>query len=136
MRYCGVLCLFCSSLLVLLLLFFYFLLSETSDCFNSEMKCVWIFHHNQTYSISRTNRLYFFFKLRRVWRYQWGNQNPYTEDEQLTQWPKEKVQKDKQRYTKHTYKTKDRVTRTRSWCHETMYNLNKNIYEKIIRLTS
>jgi hypothetical protein len=28
-----------------------------------------------------------------------------------TQWPKEKVQKDKQRCTKHTYKTKDRVTR-------------------------
>ena len=30
----------------------------------------------------------------------------------VTQWPKEKVQKDKQRSTKHTYKTKDRVTRT------------------------
>jgi hypothetical protein len=29
----------------------------------------------------------------------------------LAQWPKEKVQKDKQRSTKHTYKTKDRVTR-------------------------
>ena len=28
-----------------------------------------------------------------------------------TQWPKEKIQKDKQRSTKHTYKTKDRVTR-------------------------
>jgi hypothetical protein len=27
-----------------------------------------------------------------------------------TQWSKEKVQKDKQRSTKHTYKTKDRVT--------------------------
>ena len=40
-----------------------------------------------------------------------GNQNPYIE-EQTTQWPKEKVQKDKQRSTKHTYKTKDRVTRT------------------------
>jgi hypothetical protein len=41
-----------------------------------------------------------------------GNQNPYIEKEQTTQWPKEKVQKDKQRSTKHTYKTKDRVTRT------------------------
>jgi len=30
----------------------------------------------------------------------------------ITQWPKEKGQKDKQRSTKHTYKTKDRVTRT------------------------
>jgi hypothetical protein len=27
-------------------------------------------------------------------------------EEQTTQWPKEKVQKDKQRFTKHTYKTK------------------------------
>jgi hypothetical protein len=40
-----------------------------------------------------------------------GNQNPYIE-EQTTQWTKEKVQKDKQRSTKHTLKTKDRVTRT------------------------
>jgi hypothetical protein len=29
------------------------------------------------------------------------------EEEQTTQWPKEKEQKDKQRSTKHTYKTKD-----------------------------
>jgi hypothetical protein len=29
-----------------------------------------------------------------------------------TQWSQEKVQKDKQRSTKHTYKSKDRVTRT------------------------
>ena len=41
-----------------------------------------------------------------------GNQNPYIEEEQTIQWSKEKVQKDKQRSTKHTYKTKDRVTRT------------------------
>ena len=40
-----------------------------------------------------------------------GNQNPYIEEEQRTQWPKEKVQKDKQRSTKHIHKTKDRVTR-------------------------
>jgi len=41
-----------------------------------------------------------------------GNQNPYIEEEQTTQWPKEKGQKNKQGSTKHTYKTKDRVTRT------------------------
>jgi hypothetical protein len=35
--------------------------------------------------------------LRRVWRYQRGNHNPYIEEEQTTQWSKEKVQKDKQR---------------------------------------
>jgi hypothetical protein len=50
--------------------------------------------------------------VRRVWRYQKGNQNPYIEEEQTTQWPKGKVQKGKQRSTKHTYKTKDRATRT------------------------
>ena len=46
-----------------------------------------------------------------------SNQKPYIEDEQTTQWPKEQVQKDKQRSTKHTYKTKDRVTPT-SLCNE------------------
>ena len=51
-------------------------------------------------------------KLWRVWRYLRGNQNPYIEEEQTTHWPKEKVQKNKQRSTKHTYKTKDRVTGT------------------------
>ena len=50
--------------------------------------------------------------LRRVWRYQRGNQNPDIE-EQTTQWPKERGQNDKQRSTKHTHKTKDRVT----WTH-------------------
>jgi len=49
--------------------------------------------------------------LGRVWRYKKGNQNPYIE-EQTTQWLQEKGQKDKQQSTKHTYKTKDRVTRT------------------------
>ena len=33
------------------------------------------------------------------------------EEEQTTQWPEEKVQKDKQRCTKHTYKAKDGITR-------------------------
>jgi hypothetical protein len=50
--------------------------------------------------------------IRRVWIYQRGNQNPYIEEEQTTEWPKEKGQRDKQRSTKHTYKTKDQVTRT------------------------
>jgi len=34
------------------------------------------------------------------------------EEEQTTQWPKEKVRKNKQLSTKPTYKTKHRVTRT------------------------
>ena len=48
----------------------------------------------------------------RVWKYQRGNKNLCIEEEQTTQWPKEKVQKDRQGSTKDTYKTKDRVTRT------------------------
>jgi len=51
-------------------------------------------------------------EVRRVWRYQRGNQNPYIEEEQTTQWPKEIVQKEKQWSTKHTHIIKDRVTRT------------------------
>ena len=43
---------------------------------------------------------------------QGGNHNPHIGEEQTTQWPKEKVQKDKQRSTKHTHQTKDRVTWT------------------------
>ena len=42
-----------------------------------------------------------------------GNQNLYMYiKEQTRQWAKEKVQKDKQRSIKLTYKTKDRVTLT------------------------
>jgi hypothetical protein len=41
-----------------------------------------------------------------------SNQHRYIEEDQTTQWPKEQVQKDKQRSTKHTYKANDRVTRT------------------------
>ena len=41
-----------------------------------------------------------------------GQSESVIEEEQKTQWPKEKVQKDKQRSTKHTNKTKYRVTRT------------------------
>ena len=37
---------------------------------------------------------------------------PYIEEEQTTQWREEKVQKDKQISTKHTYKTKDRIIRS------------------------
>ena len=60
--------------------------------------------------------------IRRVWRCKRGHQNPYIEEEQTTQWPKEeeqttqwpkeKGQKDKQWSTKYTHKTKDQVTRT------------------------
>ena len=42
-----------------------------------------------------------------------GNHNPLIEEEHKTQYPNEYRQKEKQRSTKHTHKTKDRVTRTR-----------------------
>jgi hypothetical protein len=42
--------------------------------------------------------------VRRVLKYQRGNQNPYIEEEQTTQWPKEKVQKDKQQYRRGNQK--------------------------------
>ena len=58
-----------------------------------------------TFSFSR-------YTVKRVWRYQRGNQNPYIKEEQTTQWPKDKVEKDKKRSTKHTHKTKNRVKRT------------------------
>ena len=47
--------------------------------------------------------------LRRVWRDQRCNQNPYIK-EQTSQWRKEKVQKEKQWSTKHIHKAKGRVT--------------------------
>jgi hypothetical protein len=48
---------------------------------------------------------YYILCVRRVWRYQRSNQNPYI-DKQTTQLPTEKVQKNKQRSTKHTHKLK------------------------------
>ena len=52
------------------------------------------------------------YHIRRLWRYQRGNQNMHIEGEQTTPSPKEKGQKDQQRSKKHTYKAKDRVTKT------------------------
>jgi hypothetical protein len=49
----------------------------------------------------------------RIWRHQRDNQNPYIQEEHTTQWPKEKVQKDKQRSTNHTHKTKTNAYKTR-----------------------
>ena len=72
-----------------------------------------------------------FVHIRRVWRYQRGNPNQNSKEEQTAQWPKEKVQKTKQRSTKHIYKTKDRVTQTplktgvNSHIH-TVNNINKS----------
>jgi hypothetical protein len=50
--------------------------------------------------------------LKYIKRPKGGNPNSLIEEEQTTLWPKEKVQKDKQRSTKYTHTTKDRATRT------------------------
>jgi len=65
-------------------------------------------------SVCRYRFVFLNHRLRRVWRYQRGNKNPYIEEEHNGQ--KKKVQKDKQRSTKHTYRTKARVT----WCQNTI----------------
>ena len=54
-----------------------------------------------------------FVLVRRVWRYQRANQNPYTsiEEEQTTEWPNEKVQKDKQ---PSTNKGNNKITELRT----------------------
>jgi hypothetical protein len=51
----------------------------------------------------RTHRFYFIFVCQN---------NHESEEEQTTQWTKEKAQSDKQRSTKHSLKTKDRIKRT------------------------
>jgi hypothetical protein len=49
----------------------------------------------------------------------------HIKEEQAKQWPKEKGQKDKQRSTKHTHQTKDRVTRTELKTGDELRCLNK-----------
>ena len=76
----------------------------------------------QTLSLAVASRVHPFCNLQRRARTQavlviglyelLGNPTTPIAQEQTTQWRKEKVQRDKQRSTKHTYKTKDRVTRT------------------------
>jgi hypothetical protein len=47
-----------------------------------------------------------------VCKYQRGNQNPDIEEEQTTQWPKEKSSTAQTTIYKDTHQTKDLVTRT------------------------
>jgi hypothetical protein len=67
-----------------------------------------IIMYNFYFSLStRQNNRKQSIRVRRALRYQRVNQNPYIEEEQTTQWPKEKVQKDKKRSTKPKHKNKD-----------------------------
>ena len=60
-----------------------------------------------------THKSYILEHVRRLWRNQRGNQNPYiSKKNRQHDGQKKKGQQDKQRSTKHTCKTKDRVTRT------------------------
>jgi len=84
---------------------YWFNVTDRHNCNNTWVYLPWIL-------ISIVKQFWKLSFPRRVWRYQSSNQNPYIEEEQTTQCPKEKVQKDKQRSKKHTHNTKDRVTRT------------------------
>jgi hypothetical protein len=44
-----------------------------------------------------------------------GNQIPYIEEEQITQWPKEKAQKDKLFYSQMTVKKKELLRKFSKW---------------------
>ena len=55
--------------------------------------------------IKKIDNLYYITIKKRLKIPKGGNQNLYIEEEQTTHWPKERVQKDKQRSTKHTQKT-------------------------------
>ena len=55
-------------------------------------KADWSLYEQMLYDNMIVGLIYIY--VRRVWRYQRGNQNPYIE-EQTTQWSNEKVQKDK-----------------------------------------
>ena len=46
---------------------------------------------------------------RRVWRYQRGNQNPYIEEGQTTQWPKEERTKGQTTIYKSTHTTTENM---------------------------
>ena len=80
---------------------------STSVVYTHCKKCAVLDNELQTLLVDKET-----LKTRKAWRYQRGNQIPHIKEEQTTQLPKETVQKDKQRSTKHTHKTKDRVTRT------------------------
>ena len=57
-----------------------------------------------------------------------GNQTPYIKEKQTPHWSKEKRQKDKQRSTKHTHKTKDRVTR------QIAYAVGESIQNSLLKI--
>ena len=70
--------------------------------------------YDMSYDKSRQGKCIFVYGVnnaRRISRYQMGNHNKHIEEEQTRHWPKEQVQRVKQRSTKHADKTKDRVTR-------------------------
>ena len=95
----------------IVLLFFWFHSTDYKVLFQTQIISMRPFHDIYQSWNSNILKSNYSSHRRRVWKYQRGNQNPYIE-EQTTHWLKEKVQKDKKRSTKHTHKTKGRVTRT------------------------
>ena len=69
--------------------------------------------------------------LRRVWRYQRSNQNPYIDEEQKTQWPKTKVQKDIKIKKQVGQKRSTVCTQTYADCLENMMAIKNSSMLKI-----
>jgi hypothetical protein len=93
-----VVCPFVLFLLAIVLSVLQYTDSDYPSLVSANTSCL-LWHTKRQYNVQRINQSKFMLF------------NLYIE-EQTTQWPKEKVQKDKQRSTIHTYKTKDRVTGT------------------------
>jgi hypothetical protein len=94
---------------IFIYLFSYILSKDTlyTSIFTSHLGIRCKHKHRQRWAAVRYAMIW-----RRDCKYQRDNQNSYFEEKQTIQWPKEKVQKDKQRSTKHTHQTKDRIKRT------------------------
>ena len=98
-----VLTVFCGSVLLIILIlcivYVWFCLSLSGVLCDQCFLCLWIIHLWLPNQFSLTFVVYTrsdaYSKgcccaIRRVWRYQRGNQNPHIKEEETTQWPKEK----------------------------------------------
>ena len=86
--------------------------------YNIQLNC-FVCYEQSDWSEKVIARIYHIIRYlwKRVWRYPRGNQNPYIYEEQTTQWPKEKGQKDKHRSIKHYTENYTNITKIRRWTH-------------------
>ena len=105
----------CPFVLFLLAIVLSFLLRYTDSDYPFGIFKLFIINVRLCICYKTTNRLivmyYHLNKRYRILKCQYKMVNP---EKRATQWPKEKVQKDKQRFTKHIYKTKGFHTKQES----------------------